>query len=77
MNKFDLWSGVMTTPAELAKVFTWRFRRDVLGIRPVDSNSFDVCVEQINGQLISIRADQKIKYIGAGKWLVVIESSKL
>lgn len=42
-----------------------------------DSNSFDVCVEQINGQLISIRADQKIKYIGAGKWLVVIERSKL
>lgn len=37
----------------------------------------NVCVEQINGQLISIRADQKIKYIGAGKWLVVIERSKL
>lgn len=75
MNKFDLWSGVMTTPAELAKVFTWRFRRDVLGIQPLDSNSFYVRVKQLNGHFISIKANQKIMYVGEGKWLVVVERS--
>lgn len=75
MNKFDLWSGVMTTPAELTKVFTWRFRRDVLGIQPLDSNSFYVRVKQLNGHFISIKANQKIMYVGEGKWLVVVERS--
>ena len=46
MNKFDLWSGVITTPAELVKVFNWRFRYDVLGVKPVDNNGFYVCVDQ-------------------------------
>lgn len=75
MNKFDLWSGVMTTPAELTKVFTWRFRRDVLGIQSLDSNSFYVRVKQLNGHFISIKANQKIMYVGEGKWLVVVERS--
>lgn len=77
MNKFDLWAGVITTPAELAKIFTWRFRCEVLGVRPMDNNSFYVCVKQINDQPISIRADQKIKYVGSGKWLVLVKRSQL
>jgi len=77
MNKFDLWSGVITTPAELVKVFNWRFRYDVLGVKPVDNNGFYVCVEQINGQLIKIKANQKIKYIGNGKWLVLVKRRQL
>ncbi len=75
MNKYDLYPGMLATPAELAKVFTWRFRSEVLGIQPLDSNSFYVRVKQLNGHIISIKANQKIKYVCEGKWLVVVEKS--
>lgn len=75
MNKYDLYLGMLATPAELAKVFTWRFRSEVLGIQPLDSNSFYVRVKQLNDQSIDIKANQKIKYAGEEKWLVVVERS--
>lgn len=75
MNKYDLCPGIITTPAELAKIFTWRFRSEMLGIQPLDSNSFYVRIKQLNGHFISISANQKIKYFGASKWLVVVERS--